>query len=316
MSSTDSANNTNINGLVSVTDKGISFGDVKYNNMTVTLPDPETAAKPKDTKSASQVITEAGNKISDSVVSANRLIGGYSSLVTKVNQLTGLNLPTIKSGSPIAKILDAGNKINNATSTILNNQYGERVQSDSVNPQPGAFKWAEEESIPGDFISYDSVLLFTGAPLYKDNAIGERFKTLGYCQNFNISSGVQVTTIQELRCEEQLVFPGKTQPINISMNRLCGVWSNLPNRLHGNTTRRAWNCSLQYDNMRDLFGLYVLVLDTSRRNVVSSFYVERCAITAWQFGVAAGNYQVLENCSIIGGRIIDTSHVVSPIPKN
>jgi len=284
----------------------IKYDSLPASNANNSISLPESSDTTGVTKNGNK--QNAGQVVSGIVESANSLVGAYGNLTSTVKNLTGLSLPDVNSVPIIGNVLSGLNAITDIGSTLSSGQYGARVQADSTNPQPGAFKWVERETEPGDFISYDSVLLFVGEPIYADNPKGSVFTPLGLCEQFTIATSVQVTTLQELRCEEQIVLPGKTQPVNITISRFCGKWANLLNRLHGIKDDLSWNMSNQYDGMRKLFGLYCIVMDTSRRNIVHSFYVERCAIEQISFGITAGQIQVIESCGIKAGRIIDPNY--------
>lgn len=242
-------------------------------------------------------------------------LGTYSKYTQLLKDKTGIKLPSVSSNSLIGGVANLANKIADTYSSITAENTDEAGTNafntliDNINPQPAAFKWVELQTTPGAFVSYDSVIIFTGAPLYRDNEIGKKFTPLGICQNFSMSSAVNITTIQELRCEEQLIIPGKTQPIQVQISRILGRWSNLIEALHNNKANK-WNYSLQYDGARNLFGLYVMVLDTSRQSIVSQFYLERCAISNFGMNISAGTMQIYDNIGIIAGRIIDPSLVI------
>lgn len=302
-------NNTNIkadDGVISLTGEKYDLYTFSTSGMLPSTPLPDKSAAQSKTKHGTNPSPDA---IAQGVADFNTGLGAYSSLVTKVKQMTGLNLPDVASTKLVKSLTKLGNTYTDITGTLANNQNGSRILTDNTNPQPGAFKWVEFESEPRDFVSYDSVLLFVGEPLWADNDAKKTFTPLGACQNFSMNAGVNITAIQELRCEEQIIIPGKTQPTNINISRLCGIWSNLINRVHNIDTQLEWNYGLHYKGMRDLFGLYVLVLDTSRRNIITSFYVERCALTAFQLGISAGSYQIVEGISITAGRIVDPNRV-------
>lgn len=283
-------------------------------NTTVSLPSKE-ATKTTKTKTGSKgSVEDTVNKISST---ANKLAGEFSKFTSKVSQLTSgvINMLPAQYRSNAADALKVLNTGTDVLETLSAGQNGSHVQISSANPQPEAFKWVEQESIPADFVSYDSVLIFAGEPIYKDNPIGSTFIPLGFCQNFNISGSNNVLTVQELRCEEQIVLPGKTMPVNINIARLCGDWRNLLSRLHITDTENAnklpkWTYSMQYKGMRNLFGLLVMVMDTSRREIISQFYIERCAVQSWSWGMSAGSMQILDNVNIIAGRIIDPAYQV------
>ena len=197
------------------------------------------------------------------------------------------------------------------------------VQGSNVDVEKGAFKWAEMMTEPESFATSDSALIFAGDPYYLNNTLTQTLVPIGMCQGFSYSGGVNVTPIHELRCEELIVLPGKTQPGQITISRLCGDYASLVNRLHGIGRGRmtddatalgnvlgvdmsaGWNFSTHTDTFRSLFGLLVVFYSERRSKQLASLYFERCAITNVSLGVQAGSYQILDNVSIVCGRCIN-----------
>lgn len=175
------------------------------------------------------------------------------------------------------------------------------TQTSSGDANTGAFKWVEMETTPENFATADSVLLFAGESLYSNLNTGAELVPIGLCQNWQFSSSINVTTFKELRCEENIVIPGKSQAGSMTMGRLCGTYSSLTNRLH---ILPNWNYSTQSLTMKPLFGLMAMFLTPSREQTISTLYFERCAITSVSMGLNAGSYQILDNVGIIYGRCI------------
>lgn len=175
------------------------------------------------------------------------------------------------------------------------------TQTSSGDANAGAFKWVEMETTPENFATADSVLLFAGESLYSNLNTGAELVPIGLCQNWQFSSSINVTTFKELRCEENIVIPGKSQAGSMTMGRLCGTYSSLTNRLH---ILPNWNYSTQSLTMKPLFGLMAMFLTPSREQAISTLYFERCAITSVSMGLNAGSYQILDNVGIIYGRCI------------
>ena len=175
------------------------------------------------------------------------------------------------------------------------------TQTSSGDANTGAFKWVEMETTPENFATADSVLLFAGESLYSNLNTGAELVPIGLCQNWQFSSSINVTTFKELRCEENIVIPGKSQAGSMTMGRLCGTYSSLTNRLH---ILPNWNYSTQSLTMKPLFGLMAMFLTPSREQSISTLYFERCAITSVSMGLNAGSYQILDNVGIIYGRCI------------
>lgn len=175
------------------------------------------------------------------------------------------------------------------------------TQTSSGDVNTGAFKWVEMETTPENFATADSVLLFAGESLYSNLNTGAELVPIGLCQNWQFSSSINVTTFKELRCEENIVIPGKSQAGSMTMGRLCGTYSSLTNRLH---ILPNWNYSTQSLTMKPLFGLMAMFLTPSREQTISTLYFERCAITSVSMGLNAGSYQILDNVGIIYGRCI------------
>ena len=157
------------------------------------------------------------------------------------------------------------------------------------------------ETTPENFATADSVLLFAGESLYSNLNTGAELVPIGLCQNWQFSSSINVTTFKELRCEENIVIPGKSQAGSMTMGRLCGTYSSLTNRLH---ILPDWNYSTQSLAMKPLFGLMAMFLTPSREQSISTLYFERCAITSISMGLNAGSYQILDNVGIVYGRCI------------
>lgn len=175
------------------------------------------------------------------------------------------------------------------------------TQTSSGDANTGAFKWVEMETTPENFATADSVLLFAGESLYSNLNTGAELVPIGLCQNWQFSSSINVTTFKELRCEENIVIPGKSQAGSMTMGRLCGTYSSLTNRLH---ILPNWNYSTQSLTMKPLFGLMAMFLTPSREQSISTLYFERCAITSVSMGLNAGSYQILDNVGIVYGRCV------------
>lgn len=175
------------------------------------------------------------------------------------------------------------------------------TQTSSGDANTGSFKWVEMETTPENFATADSVLLFAGESLYSNLNTGAELVPIGLCQNWQFSSSINVTTFKELRCEENIVIPGKSQAGSMTMGRLCGTYSSLTNRLH---ILPNWNYSTQSLTMKPLFGIMAMFLTPSREQSISTLYFERCAITSVSMGLNAGSYQILDNVGIVYGRCI------------
>lgn len=197
------------------------------------------------------------------------------------------------------------------------------AQTNNVNANMGSFKWAEMETIPDSFATSDAAIIFAGDPYYMNNMLTSQLVPIGMCQGFSYASSVNVVPIHELRCEEIVVLPGKTQPGQITMTRFCGDYASLVNRVHGVTGPKSedltsavlygvnvdanagWNFSGQSSTFRSLFGLLVVFYNERRNGQFASLYFERCAITGVSFNLQAGNYQVLDAINIVCGRCIN-----------
>ena len=246
---------------------------------------------------------------------ANDLKKSYSTLRSTLNDATGglIKLPAASDtgvGKLLNKVIGVGSAANSILKILgLEGVAGEEthVQYSNTNPETGAFKWVEMETTPDSFATPDSVLLFAGKPLYSDNATGEEFVPIGLCQGFNFNVGLTVQAFKELRCEENIIYPGKSQPGNLSMARLCGTHASLTNRLH---ILPGWNYGTHSKSVKPLFGLLVMFLSPSRANTISVMYFERCAITSANLAVSAGNFQVMDNVSIMFGRCISVGEAV------
>lgn len=262
-------------------------------------------------KTAQPFLYTAGNIGSNST----SLKQNYSDLRRTLNDASGglIKLPAAADtaiGKTLNKLIGVGTAANSVLKILgLEGIAGEetRVQYSNVNPEVGAFKWVEMETTPDSFATSDSVLLFAGKPLYADNATGEEFVPIGLCQGFNFNVGLTVQAFKELRCEENIIYPGKSQPGNLSMARLCGTHASLTNRLH---ILPGWNYGTHSKAVKPLFGLMVMFLSPSRANTISVMYFERCAITSANLAVSAGNFQVIDNVSIMFGRCISVGEAV------
>ena len=246
---------------------------------------------------------------------ANDLKKSYSNLRSTLNDATGglIKLPAASDtavGQLLNKVIGVGTAANSILKILgLEGIAGEEthVQYSNTNPETGAFKWVEMETTPDSFATPDSVLLFAGKPLYSDNATGEEFVPIGLCQGFNFNVGLTVQAFKELRCEENIIYPGKSQPGNLGISRLCGTHASLSNRLH---ITPGWNYSTHSTSMKPLFGLMAMFMSPSRANTIAVLYFERCAITNANVNVQAGNYQVLDNVNILFGRCVTVGEAV------
>lgn len=182
------------------------------------------------------------------------------------------------------------------------------LQTSNTNPAAGSFKWVEMESTPESFASADSVLLFAGESLYSNLDTGEELVPIGMCQGFSFASAINVIPFKELRCEENIIYPGKSQPGTMSISRLCGAYSNLANRLH---ILPGWSYSVQNSDFKKLFGLMVMFLTPGRQNTISTLYFERCAITNFSLGVTASSFQIVDNLSITYGRCVTVGELTT-----
>ena len=204
------------------------------------------------------------------------------------------------------RMLRAGDTVTNILNILgLTNSSvaGEaaHTQTSSGDANTGAFKWVEMETTPENFATANSVLLFAGESLYSNLNTGAELVPIGLCQNWQFSSSINVTTFKELRCEENIVIPGKSQAGSMTMGRLCGTYSSLTNRLH---ILPNWNYSTQSLTMKPLFGIMAMFLTPSREQSISTLYFERCAITSVSMGLNAGSYQILDNVGLVYGRCI------------
>lgn len=246
---------------------------------------------------------------------SNDLKQSYSSIRRSLNDASGglIKLPAASDtgiGKLLNKVIGVGTAANSILKILgLEGIAGEetRVQYSNVNPEVGAFKWVEMETTPDSFATSDSVLLFAGKPLYADNVTGEELVPIGLCQGFSFNVGLTVQVFKELRCEENIVYPGKSQPGNLSLARLCGTHSSLTNRLH---ILPGWNYGTHSTTMKPLFGIMAMFLSPSRANTLSVLYFERCAITNSGVSVSAGNFQVIDNVSIVFGKCISVGEAV------
>lgn len=237
---------------------------------------------------------------------ANSLRSSYNKLKAGVSSATlGLvKLPQIPLS--LNRALRSGNNINNILNILGltdSNVAGEaaHTQTSSGDVATGPFKWVEMETTPENFATSDSVLLFAGDALYSNLATGAELVPIGLCQNWQFSSGINVLTFKELRCEENMVIPGKSQPGTMSIGRLCGTYSSLTNRLH---ILPNWNYSTQSVTMKPLFGLMAMFLSPNREQTISTLYFERCAIQSVSMGMNTGSYQILDNVGIVYGRCV------------
>ena len=240
----------------------------------------------------------------------NSLKSSYNTLSKTISQSTGglIKLPGLSNSvkSKLKALDRVGTHVNNILAILGLSSSGvageaSRVQSSNSNANTGSFKWVELETTPESFATADSVLIFAGDPLYANMDIGEELVPIGLCQGFSFSASLNVIPFKELRCEETIIYPGKSQPGNITLNRLCGTYSNLANRLH---ILPGWNYSVQSGDFKKLFGLMVMFLTPGRQNSISTLYFERCAINNFSVGVTANSFQVMDNMSITYGRCI------------
>lgn len=244
---------------------------------------------------------------------ADSLKDSYQYLRNSIRSATlGLvQLPQVPSS--LNNIFRLGNNVNNILNILGLTNTGvvgvaSNTQTSSANVNSGSFKWVEMETTPDSFATADSMLLFAGDALYSNMQLGAELVPIGLCQQFSFSVGLNVLPVRELRCEENLIIPGKSQPGTINISRLCGAYSSLSNRLH---ILPGWNYSTQSSTFKELFGLMAMYLTPSRQNSISTLYFERCAIQSCNIGVTAGSFQLLDNVNIIFGRCIGVGELTT-----
>lgn len=186
---------------------------------------------------------------------------------------------------------------------------GPSIQTSSTGAEKGAFKWVEQFITPDMFATADSCLIGYGAPLRGNNPAGSDFKLIGFCQNLNISTGVNVVTFKELRNERTIVIPTKSTPGSISISRMLG---NMPDFMSTVVKGTGWKMDSHSIDCKQLFGLVLIFMSSSRANTISSLYAERCAVQTMSVPVQAGQFQLYQNIQIIFDRLIDGTNTVSP----
>lgn len=244
--------------------------------------------------------------VSQTANDINSLKNSYNTLKNTIGSATGglIQLPNVPSelnnifrvGQHAETILGILGLTQNSIAGV-----GSHTVVSSSDVASGSFKWVEMETTPESFATPDSVLLFAGDPLYSNMQMGAELVPIGLCQGFTFSSGINVTVFKELRCEETIIIPGKSQPGSMNISRICGAYSSLANRLH---IQPNWNYSTQSATTKQLFGVMAMYLTPSRSNTISTLYFERCAITNISSGFNAGDIQVLDNVNIIYGRCL------------
>lgn len=244
---------------------------------------------------------------------ANSLRSSYNNLRAGISSATlGLvKLPQVSLS--LNRALRAGNNVTNIlnilglTDSSVAGEASHTVTSSS-GVETGPFKWVEMETTPESFATADSVLLFAGDALYSNMEAGAELVPIGLCQNWQFSSGINVLNFKELRCEENIIIPGKSQPGSMSIGRLCGTYSSLTNRLH---ILPNWDYSTQSTTMKPLFGLMAMFLSPSREQTIATLYFERCAVTSVSMGVNANSYQILDNVGIVYGRCVGVGELTT-----
>lgn len=237
----------------------------------------------------------------------NALKNSYNDLRAGISSATlgMVKLPSVN--KELNKILKLGQHADNILSILgLGDEKGaaqviRNTQISNTDVHAGSFRWVEMETTPDSFATADSVLIFAGDPLYSNMEIGAELVPIGLCQGFNFSTSINVVPLKELRCEEIMIIPGKSQPGNMQISRLCGAYSNLVNRLH---LTPGWNYSAQSADMKSLFGLMVMFLTPSRQQSITTLYFERCAITNVSMGTNAGSFQLIDSLNIMFGRCL------------
>lgn len=244
----------------------------------------------------------------------NALKNSYNDLRAGVSSATlgMVKLPSVN--KELNKVLKLGQHADNILSILgLGEEKGvtqviRNTQLSNTDVNAGSFRWVEMETTPDSFATADSVLIFAGDPLYSNMEIGAELVPIGLCQGFNFSTSINVVPFKELRCEETIVIPGKSQPGNIQLSRLCGSYANLVNRLH---LTDGWNYSSQSADMKSLFGLMVMFLTPSRQQSITTLYFERCAITNVSMGVNAGSFQLVDSLNIMFGRCLTVGELTA-----
>lgn len=259
-----------------------------------------TANTLKTISSGSSNVLRGGN-------SAGTMLNSYSTVRSTLAGLTGgkVNLPKASQTS-LGGFLTRLNGVGQSAKTILNilglsatAGNSAHLQASSNDYERGSFRWLEMETTPDSFATADSVLLFASESPVCD--MGNELVPIGLCQGFQFSVGHSVVPFKELRCEENIIYPTKSQPGNMSISRICGNYSNLVTRLH---IKPNWSFSAHSNDFRQLFGLLAIFASPSRDRTICSLYFERCAITNASMSVSAGNFQVVDNVSIMFGRCV------------
>ena len=184
------------------------------------------------------------------------------------------------------------------------------VQSQLVGAQSGAFKWVEQYVSPSMFATAESCLLGYGLPIKSANSAGSNFNLLGFCQDVSINVGASVVTFKELRCEHTRVIPTKSTPGSITITRVLG---NMPDFLSAVIGGSGWKFNSQAVDFKQLFGLAIVFMTSGRTKTLSTLYAERCAIQNISIPIQAGNFQLVQNITIVFDKLIDDT---VPVFKN
>lgn len=256
-------------------------------------------------------VTSALSGVAQVTKDANTLKNSYNSLRSTISSATlgTVKLPSVSSS--LTNYLKIGKNAQNILNILGLTSSGtagnaSRIQTSNLDVNTGPFKWAEMETTPDSFATADSVLLFAGESLYANIDTGAELVPIGLCQGFSFSSGITVVTFKELRCEENMVVPCKSQPGSMQLSRLCGAYSSLSNRLH---ILPNWNYSTQSTTFKPLFGIMAMFLTPSRQNSISTLYFERCAINNFSLGISANSFQIVDNLNITYGRCIGVGNL-------
>ena len=238
--------------------------------------------------------------------SSASMLNSYSTLRSTLSGITGgaVSLPKASQTS-LGGFLTRLNGIGESAKTILNILGLSGVAGNSAHLQAsnndyerGSFRWLEMETTPDSFATADSVLIFASDPICN---MANELVPIGMCQNLQFSTSLGVVPFKELRCEETMVYPTKSQPGNLTLTRLCGNYSSLASRLH---ITAGWNFGSHTDTYKPLFGLLVIFATPSRDRTIASLYFERCAITSASMSITANDFQVADTVNIVFGRCI------------
>lgn len=251
-------------------------------------------------------VSKASSDVGSLKSSYNTLRSGLSSATLGLVKLPSMNKELnkiLKLGQHADNILAILGLTSNGVAGVANN-----TQTSNTNVNSGSFKWVEMETTPDSFATADSVLIFAGDPLYSNMEAGAELVPIGMCQGFNFSTSLNVIPFKELRCEENMIIPGKSQPGNLQLSRLCGAYSSLTNRLH---ILPGWNYGTQSKEFKPLFGIMVMFLTPSRQDSISTLYFERCAISSVSMGTSAGSFQLVDNVNIMFGRCVTVGQLTT-----